>query len=601
MNIRPALNRTTFVLASAVLAGVASRLPSPGLQAQPATVPATAAAASTAPERCAALTTAAFPLPIGPTRIVTSAFNSAAAAQPGRQGGPLRPALPEHCEVVGRINERAGVRGQNYAVAFRLRLPTDWNGRFFFQGGGGTNGSIGDGLGALQGQQPGVALTSGYAVVTQDSGHDNTTNNDPAVAGAQSFGFDPQARSDFGYNSYDQVTRTAKAIVRQFYGRAPEKSYFVGCSEGGREGLMVSQRFPEHFDGILSCDPGLHLPRAAAAQAFDSQMFATVAREQGLVDANGHPFLNKTFTDDDLALVAAAVASACDGLDGLADGMVQQFTACTSAVVAPALARVTCAAAKADGCLSATQVKALTSIFDGLKSASGDAIYTPWPWDVGIGGKTATGFNNGWRLWKLGAYSASQNSGLNTTLGGGALAAVFSTPPAISPATGGGQAAFVLGFNLENTRRLQSATTAAYREAVEDYMRADRTDLSAFRRHGGRLIVVHGASDPVFSILDTVAWFTEVTRANATAASFVRFFAVPGMNHCNGGPSTDRFDAFGALVAWVERGTAPDRIVATAGPNTPWPGRTRPLCPFPAVARYNGNGSIEEAASFSCR
>ena len=131
-------------------------------------------------------------------------------------------------------------------------------------------------------------------------------------------------------------------------------------------------------------------------------------------------------------------------------------------------------------------------------------------------------------------------------------------------------------------------------------MRADATDLSVFRRRAS-LIVVHSAGDPVFSILDTIAWFNDVARVNSRAQEFVRLFAVPGMNHCSGGPATDRFDAFGALVAWVERGAAPDRIVATAGPNTPWPGRTRPLCAYPKVARYNGSGSLEVADNFACR
>src|SRR5690606_283341 len=111
----------------------------------------------------------------------------------------------------------------------------------------------------------------------------------------------------------------------------------------------------------------------------------------------------------------------------------------------------------------------------------------------------------------------------------------------------------------------------------------------------------HGVSDPVFSVNDTVAWYREVDRLNAgEAASFVRVFAVPGMAHCAGGPATDQFDAFEALVAWVEQGSPPDRILATAGPNTPWPGRSRPLCPYPQVARYTGEGSLEEAASFRC-
>jgi len=135
-----------------------------------------------------------------------------------------------------------------------------------------------------------------------------------------------------------------------------------------------------------------------------------------------------------------------------------------------------------------------------------------------------------------------------------------------------------------------------------EFMKADSSDLSAFKRHGGRLVVAHGVSDPVFSVLDTVDWWSSVDRAEGgRAKEFARFFPVPGMNHCAGGPATDQFDAFGALVRWVEQGTAPDSIVATARDGTPWPGRTRPLCPYPLQARYSGTGSIEKAENFVCR
>jgi hypothetical protein len=135
-----------------------------------------------------------------------------------------------------------------------------------------------------------------------------------------------------------------------------------------------------------------------------------------------------------------------------------------------------------------------------------------------------------------------------------------------------------------------------------DFMMASSTDLSAFKSRGGKMVIVHGVSDPVFSINDTIHWWNDVNKANnGAAAEFVRLFAVPGMNHCAGGPATDQFDAFTALVNWVEKSTAPTKIVATAGGATPWPGRTRPLCAYPQQARYNGSGSVDDAASFSCK
>jgi hypothetical protein len=128
-----------------------------------------------------------------------------------------------------------------------MRLPSQWNGKFFFEGGGGSNGNAGEALGNLQGQQTTNALVLGYAVVSQDSGHDNATNNDPKLNGSQTFGFDEQARLDFGYNSYDQVTQAAKALIKLYYGKGPERSYYLGCSEGGREAMMMSQRFPDYL------------------------------------------------------------------------------------------------------------------------------------------------------------------------------------------------------------------------------------------------------------------------------------------------------------------------------------------------------------------
>jgi pimeloyl-ACP methyl ester carboxylesterase len=553
-------------------------------------------------QRCAALqSTGGFPNPT--TMIASAVWNPPSEAKPAPNAfAPPVPALPAHCEVVGRLNERQGVNGQPYAITFRLRLPADWNNRFFFQGGGGSNGFVGDALGALQGQQPTVALALGYAVVSQDAGHDNMRNNDPARGATQTFGLDPQARIDYGYNSYDQVTQTSKALIAKYYGRAPQKSYFVGCSEGGREGMLVTQRFPDRFDGVLACSPGFRLPRAAVAEAWDSQAFAAVARRAGLVDANQQPFLNKTFTDEDLFIVSNAVLAACDGLDGLTDGQIDHFTACTTAAVEPKLAAITCTGEKAGTCVSHDQVAALKTVFGGARTTKGEAAYAPWAWDAGISGKVQGTYNQGWRIWKIGAFAAQANSAINLTLGALALPLIFVTPPVPVASTDGAPAAYALRFDIDAYGPALSRSDATYTQSALEFMKADSTDLSTFKKHGGRLLIVHGVSDPVFSILDTVDWWNEVNKRNRSRASdFIRLFAVPGMNHCGGGPATDQFDAFGALVAWVEKGVAPDRIVATARASTPWLGRTRPLCPYPQQAGYTGSGDINDARSFVCR
>jgi feruloyl esterase len=211
------------------------------------------------------------------------------------------------------------------------------------------------------------------------------------------------------------------------------------------------------------------------------------------------------------------------------------------------------------------------------------------------------GFNHGWRSWKLGNYTSTTNNSLDLVVGSSAMASIFTTPP--TPVdTSGGQIAYGLSVNLTQAARAMTVASGVFREPAVDFMRADSTDLSAFRDRGGKLIIVHGTADPVFSIADTVDWWNALNKVEGERASqFVRLYAVAGMNHCGGGPSTDQFDAVAALVEWVEKGTAPDRIVATARAVTLWPGRARPLCPYPQQARYSASGSIEDASSFVCR
>lgn len=537
--------------------------------------------------------------PNATTVIRSAGLKPPSAATTGRGATP---ALPEHCEVFGRMNERTGANGQHYAINFHMRLPTAWNGKFFFEGGGGSNGSIGAALGNLQGQQPTNALVLGYAVVSQDSGHDNATNNDPKMNGAQTFGFDEQARLDFGYNSYDQVTQAAKDLIKLYYGKPPDRSYYVGCSEGGREAMMVTQRFPDYFDGVLACSPGFKLPKAAIAEAWDTQAFAQVARADGVTDPNGEPFMNKTFTDEDLALVASTVLAACDKLDGLEDGIIANFRACTSGVVKPKLDALTCKGQKDANCLTSLQITAIEKVHAGATNSKGEEIYADRPWDAGIGGKLGPGYNQGWRIWKLGMFNSPANSSINATLGSGAISAIFTTPPTPVASSGAAPVAYLLGLNFDTDVQKIYAETGIFAKSAWDFMMASSTDLSAFRKHGGKLILTHGVSDPVFSVDDDIAWLTEVNKVNKGKASdFVRLFAIPGMNHCQGGPATDRFDAFTALVNWVEKKAPPEKIMASAGLGTPWPNRTRPLCPYPEYAKYKGTGSIEDAANFVCR
>jgi feruloyl esterase len=526
-------------------------------------------------------------------RILTAKLNprSEAKADPAAPPwmGPL-PAMPEHCEVIGVMRERTGSDGQRYAVKFHLRLPVDWNGRFLFQGGGGTNGVFGAANGSLQPGMP-TGLEQGFAVVSTDTGHDNTINSDSTKQGTVAFGHDYQARLEYSEKALDSVATTAKRIVRIYYGRPASHSFFAGCSNGGREGMVFAQRFPQQFDGIVAESPAFAVPKAAIAEAWDTQTFAALAAGEGFKQRNGLPDIAKAFSDADLGIAAAAVLKACDAADGVIDGMVQNLAKCTTARVRPQLDARTCTGAKNATCLSREQVEALVRSLGGPHDSKGRALYADWPWDVGIA-------SPGWRIWKLGVPGAMD--AINVALGSPALSALFITPPTDVADTPKANLRYQLEFDFDRDAPKIFDKSAKFPRSGWDLVGAQATDLERFRQRGGKLIVPHGGSDPIFSINDTIDWWRKVDAANhGDAGSFVRVYSVPGMNHCAGGPATDQFDALTTVVNWVERGIVPDSIQAKAGPMSPWPGRTRPLCPYPKIARYR-SGDMNQATSFVC-
>jgi hypothetical protein len=516
-------------------------------------------------------------VPIPDTTITLARLNPASEA----------PLAPEHCEVIGSIRERTGSDGKAYAIGFHLRMPVAWNERFVFQGGGGVDGFLGDALGSTGPGQADNAVSRGYAVVSTDAGH-RFEAGVPGIGGVL-FGVDPQARLDFGYNALDVTTRVARRIVQLHYGTRARYSYFIGCSNGGRQGMVASQRFPGHFDGIVAGNPGFNLPRAAIAEAWDSQAFGRAATQ---VDVGGEPYLPTSFSFGDLGLVAGAVLAACDGRDGLEDGIIDNGPACR---FDPGV--LECPSAKDATCLAREQVAALRDVFAGARSSRGLPLYSDWPYDAGIAAP-------GWRVWKIGFPAAPGqplvNNAINLTLGAGALPYVFMTPPDLVPASG--LVSYMFGFDFDADAPRIFRTSGIYTESAQDFMTAASPDLDRFARLGHKLIVYHGVSDPVFSVNDTLRWYRRLARrAQGRADRFARLFLVPGMNHCGGGPATDQFDALTAIVDWVERGRAPDRIVARANAASPWPGRTRPLCAFPGQARYRGVGDVDDASSFACR
>jgi hypothetical protein len=476
--------------------------------------------------------------------------------------------LPAHCVVTGVADPYIGTDNANRAIGFELRLPANWSGQFMFQGGGGNDGTLAPAVGVNTGAYSRTAGTSafalsrGFAVVSTDGGHQGT---DAAV-----YGKDQRGRIDHAYNAYDRTTQIAKELISQYYGRQPDHSYFLGCSGGGRQGMMFSQRFPTYFDGIIASAPAMRVASGASiSAAWESQTYNAIAPQ----DASGKPILSQAFSNADLALVGKGVLDACDAKDGATDGMVQDAAACQ---FNPAVLQ--CTGAKTDACLSAPQVAALQKAFAGPRDSAGNQLYASWPWDAGV-------TSPGWRAWKLGTSPTAAPNSRFVTLIQNAMAYEFLTPF---------DASFdIFKFNFDT----DPGRLAAYSSIYDTYR---TTDLTPYTSRGGKIMFIHGTSDPIFSSNDTIDYYKRLVSSAGgedKAQAFSRLYLVPGMDHCSGGPATDSYDGLSALVNWVEKGVAPQSILAQG--TTSFPGRSRPLCPYPKTAKYKG-GNVEDAASFVC-
>ena len=456
---------------------------------------------------------------------------------------PLTVSLPAYCRLSATIDPRTGADGKSYGIGFALALPAEWNGRFLFQGGGGLNGSVAPPLGRTG---PGEsALSRGFAVVTTDTGHRGEVFD-------ASFMADQQASLDFAYQAVGRVASLAKQVLSLHYGKAPVHSYFMGCSTGGREGMLMAQRHPTYFDGIVVGAPAMR----TSFSGIGDEWVATMLNRVAPLDASGQPDGSRAFSSGDRKAVIDGLLAACDVADGLADGIVADPIGCR---FDPGSLR--CAGPKVEGCLSGAQVEALARAFAGPKDSKGRQVYPGFLFDTGI---TAT-------------------QGIPGLLAG-------SMNPVGRPFT-------ATDMNVDER---------AERAAADPQMQLTTTwgwtNLNTFSSRGGKLIFYHGVSDPWFSALDTVDYYERMTRANGGASAVTawsRLFLVPGMGHCGGGPATlDSFDMLGAVVDWVERQAAPQAIRATSRRQ---PGRSRPLCPYPSHAHYKGTGDVEDAASFECR
>ncbi|MBI5721110.1 MAG: tannase/feruloyl esterase family alpha/beta hydrolase [Burkholderiales bacterium] len=493
--------------------------------------------------------------------------------------------VPAHCRVTGRMHERvSAVDGKTYAIGFEMRLPVVWNGRFWHQGNGGIDGSVVTASGTFGGGPTTSALLQGFAVLSSDAGH-------TLAQGGPAFGFDPQARLDYGYQAVGKLTPMARQAIAEAYGKGPDRSYFGGCSNGGRHTLVAAARYADQYDGFLAGAPGYNLPLAALANIFGAQRYASVATADPSTPAG----LETAFTAAERQTVASAVLARCDAIDGAVDGLVQDTRACQHRFN---LFRdvPTCTSARDGTCLSQAQKLAIAPIFRGATTSNGERFYAGFPYDSGIGA-------GGIPFWEFTAPLA---------LDSGAVGVIFKVPPSVAALANGAQ--FALNLDIDQTLAELFATDALYTESAMSFMTPpDATELNDLRRRGAKVIVYHGVSDPIFSVQDSEAWYRGVDhRSGGRAEQFARLYNVPGMGHCAGGPATDQADFITPLVEWVEQGKAPSGIVARArgagnagGPNPEVPAdwsatRTRPLCPYPSVARYKGHGSIETASSFVC-
>ena len=385
-----------------------------------------------------------------------------------------------------------------------------------------------------------AGLAKGYATVGTDTGH---------VGDQMDFGRGhPEKIIDWGYRSIHVMTDVAKLVVRSAHGHFPERAYFEGCSTGGQQALSEAQRFPRDYDGIVAGDPGHN--RLRLILGF---LWGWIA----LHGDDGRPIVPAA----KLSIITKTAVEACDAKDGLRDGIIGDPSTC--AFKASALA---CGSAAGDTCLTPPEVTAVQKVYDGARNPrSHEQIFPGW----------ARGSEQGWGTYLLNPQE---------------------------PMRSGFFRDFAFHDPAWDRRTFDWDRDVAFVDSAVPALSATSRDLSAFRASGGKLIMYTGLADPVVPPQDTVNYYEAVVREMGGLTGtqkFFRFFPVPGMGHCSGGAGPSTFDALGALDAWVERGVAPESIVASHATGGAVD-RTRPLCAYPKQARYNGTGSIDAAASFTC-
>jgi feruloyl esterase len=456
-------------------------------------------------------------------------------------GRPI-PNLPAFCRITATLTP-----SPDSNIQVEIWLPAAWNSQFLGVGNGGFAGAISY-AGLVE------AVRHGYATASTDTGHQGG-GTDASWALHH-----PEKITDFGHRAIHEMTVQAKALLTAHYGAPPRRSYFSSCSNGGRQALMEAQRYPADYDGILA---------GAPANAWTSLMTnAARAMQATAAPANYIPAAK-------LPAIQAAVLAACDLADGVKDNVLENPATCR---FDPATLR--CPGADAANCLTPPQVSALNALYAPLRDPRGKTLFPGYS----PSGEAETG---GWAAWITGAQPAA---GALHAFSSNFFRYMVHSDPAWTIDR------FDLARDLPAARKLAPALDAT------------NPDLRAFHARGGKLILYHGWCDAAIPAQNAIDYYQSVVRkmGPAKAQQFVRLFLAPGVQHCGGGAGAHTFGQGGApqgdpasnmaaaLVRWVEQGTAPERIVATR------PGRTRPLCAYPQVARYRGAGSTDDAANFDC-
>jgi feruloyl esterase len=468
-----------------------------------------------------------------PKTTITSARAYGAGEMNGPNGQPLRN-LPAFCRVQGVMKP-----ADDSEIPFEVWLPAQkWNGKFRGLGNGGFAGSLAQ-------PEMAAAVTAGYAVASTDTGHKGGATDATWALGH------PQKVIDFGWRAIHETADKGKAITAAFYGDAPRRSYFQGCSNGGRQALMEAQRFPGDYDGIIAGAPANYWTHLLTRAMWDVNALMndpTAYIPPGKVPA-----------------IENAVLAACDELDGVKDGVVDDPPRCKFDP-----GTLLCKEGDSDACLTAPQVGALRKILSGPKNSKGETVFPGTP----PGGAAGVG---GWGTWLTGA---SPGKSLGYLFGMGFFANMVFEKSDWDFHT----------FAVDHDMKLAD-------DKLAGAMNATNPDLKKFQDRGGKLIVYHGWSDSAIPATNSINYYETVVQkmGQKNVDGFVRLYMAPGMQHCGGGPGPNVFNMADPLERWVESGTAPGPVIAQRGE------RTRPLCPYPQVAKYKGSGSTDDAANFVCK